>query len=387
MTHLILKRSVLFLLCSVLFVTSLIAKDYTIQGVLKDADGEKMEKITVLLLDSSGNKKQSTETKSRFGKGSFKFKKVLPGEYILDVDAGQAGIASEPAIVIDGDVSDIEIVLSKKDTSLGLEIVETEEGSKQPTENRAFSISSPTSDQDYILNELSFEIKKMTAEIKHLNTELNDLKALSNMWVNPLAIYSKEIILKNGSTVFGKIIYQDEKTLKVETLIGYLIIDRNTIIRVVDNIAMEEQQEYIPEQIRDSYSPPPMPKLAEPKYVSSSPLKRESGGKYSANCVLMGNISEKKDTQGNNIFSGQIKNIGGRRADFVKVDFVFRKNWSGETKTLTTFLVGTYHTFDSGITTDATLLPGSVGTFELYVPHSFGTFIGYSYVIDWEEYQ
>ena len=117
--------------------------------------------------------------------------------------------------------------------------------------------------------------------------------------------------------MFGKIIYQDEKTLKVETLIGYLIIDRNTIIRVVDNIVMEEQQEYIPEQIRDSYSPPPMPKLAEPKYVSSDPLERESGGKYSANCVLMGNISEKKDTQGNIIFSGQIKNIGGRRADFV----------------------------------------------------------------------
>jgi len=387
MTYLILKRNVLFLLCSALFVTSLTAKDYTIQGVLKDVNGDKKAKTTVLLLDPSGNEKQRTETKSRFGKGTFKFKKVLPGEYILDVDAGQAGIASEPVTVTDGDVSDLEIVLSKKDTSSGLETVETEEGSEQPTENRTFSISSPTSDQDYILNELSFEIKKMTAEIKHLNTELNDLKSLSNMWVNPLAIYSKEIILKNGSTVFGKIIYQDEKTLKVETLIGYLIIDRNTIIRVIDNIVMEEQQEYIPEQIRDSYSPPPMPKLAEPKYVSFSPLERESGGKYSANCVLMGNISEKKDTQGNIIFSGQIKNIGGRRADFVKVDFVFRKNWSGETKTLTTFLVGSYHTFDSGITTDSTLLPGSVGTFELYVPHSFGTFIGYSYVIDWEEYQ
>jgi len=127
MTNLILKRNVLFLLCSALFVTSLTAKDYTIQGVLKDTNGDKMAKTTVLLLDSSGNEKQRTETKSRFGKGSFKFKKVLPGEYILDVDAGQAGIASEPAIVIDGDVSDIEIVLSKKDTPLGLEIVETEE--------------------------------------------------------------------------------------------------------------------------------------------------------------------------------------------------------------------------------------------------------------------
>ncbi|GIT57771.1 MAG: hypothetical protein Ct9H300mP18_12000 [Candidatus Neomarinimicrobiota bacterium] len=37
------------------------------------------------------------------------------------------------------------------------------------------------------------------------------------MWVNPLAIYSKEIIMKKGSTVFGKIVYQDESELKVET--------------------------------------------------------------------------------------------------------------------------------------------------------------------------
>ena len=71
----------------------------------------------------------------------------------------------------------------------------------------------------------------------------------------------------------------------------------------------------------------------------------------------------------------------------LKVDFVFRKNWSGETKTLTTFIRGTYHTFDSGITTDATLLPGALGAFELFVPNDFGSFIGYSYVIDWEEYE
>ena len=123
----------------------------------------------------------------------------------------------------DGDVSDVEIVLSKKDTSLGLEIVETEEGSEQPTENRTFSVSRPTSDQDYILNELSFEIKKMTAEIKYLNTELNDLKSLSKMWANPLTVYSKEIILKNGSTVFGKIIYQDEKFVsKCDRIIGFV---------------------------------------------------------------------------------------------------------------------------------------------------------------------
>ena len=45
------------------------------------------------------------------------------------------------------------------------------------------------------------------------------------------------------------------------------------------------------------------------------------------------------------------------------------------------------NTFESGIVSDASLLPGAAGQFDLYVPQDFGSFIGYSYVIDWEEYQ
>lgn len=359
------------------------ADTYTISGTVLDTQGEKVV-TTVLLQTEDGVEVQRTETKGRMGmgKGKFKFKDVLPGEYVLDVNAGPLGKASVPVSVIANDVEDLELHLSQApppSTTAAVTPGEEETADETP--------AAGSQDQSYVINELSFEIKKMVAEIKHLNTEVNDLKAMSKMWVNPLAIYSKEIILKNGSTVFGKIVYQDEKSLKVETLVGYLIIERDNIVRVVDNIITEEQQEYIPEQIRDSYSPPPMPKLAQPQYTSADPMTREAAKQFSANCVLVGNITEKKDKQGNLIFTGEIKNIGGRRADFVKVDFVFRKNWSGETKTLTSFVRGAYHTFDSGITTDASLLPGAVGTFELYVPHSFGAFIGYSYVIDWEEYE
>ena len=81
-----------------------------------------------------------------------------------------------------------------------------------------------------------------------------------------------------------------------------------------------------------------------------------------------------------------MKNIGGRRADFVKVNFVFRKDWSGNTKTLTSFVKGSFYTFESGINSESSVLPGASASIELYVPKSFGTFIGYSYTIDWEEY-
>ncbi len=369
-----------------LFATTLFAqKPRNISGTLVDGDGNVVVENTVLLLAEDGTESQRTETsKKRLGRGGgkFEFKKVDPGNYSLEADGGDAGKLSMSVEVADSHVKLGDVVLAADATA---DPAVTPDAIPIPSAEEPAPVDfKPDPGKDYILNELSFEIKKMTAELKYLNEELENLKALSKMWVNPLAIYSKEIIMKNGSTVFGKIVYQDEVSLKVETLVGYLIINRKDVVRIVDNVVTEEQAEYVPEQVRDSYTPPPMPKLAEPQYTSS---ERNDSKRYSANCVLVGNISEKKDAQGNIVFNGEIKNIGGRRSDFVKVDFVFRKNWSGETKTLTTFVRGGYHTFDSGITTDATLLPGATGAFELYVPHDFGSFIGYSYVIDWEEYE
>ena len=377
----------LIVLSVFVYNSTLFAKDFTIKGTVLDADGDKVGGTTVLLLTIDGLESDRTETsKPRMGMGggSFKFKDVLPGDYVLEADAGIKGKANKPITVAD-DIKNVELVLSIK--AKNEIVIEGDAADPDKVVKIPENATEAGSDADYVTTELSFELKKLAAEIKYLNSELEDLKALSKMWVNPLAIYSKEIILQNGSTLFGKIVYQDEETLKVETLIGYLIIERKNIVRVIDNVVTEETQEYVPEQIRDSYSPPPMPKLAEPKYTSADPFSRSAGKRYSANCVLVGNISERKDNQGAIIFTGEVKNIGGRRADFVKVDFVFRKNWSGETKTLTTFIRGTYHTFDSGITTDATLLPGALGAFELFVPNDFGSFIGYSYVIDWEEYE
>ena len=365
------------------------AKTYTLNGRVLNTEGDKVKGATLSLF-SDGDLITEQETG---GNGKFKFKKIDQGNYVIQASHSEFG---SKEVIVDltenKDVGNITLSTEKPDPPNSKESLVS--GNQAPIQPRQVSVTVPQTMQamgspskDFILNELNFEIKKLSAEFKHLSQEMDDLKALSKMWVNPLTIYSKEIILKNGSTVFGKIIYQDDKSLKVETLVGYLIVDRAQVVRIVDNVITEDTQEYVPEQIRDSYTPPPMPKLAQPKYTSSNNSARNASAKFSANCVLVGNISEKKDGQGNIIFEGEIKNIGGRRSDFVKVDFVFRKNWSGETKTLTTFVKGSYNTFDTGIVSDASLLPGAVGRFDLYVPQDFGAFIGYSYVIDWEEYQ
>ncbi|MBL50405.1 MAG: hypothetical protein CMG57_00410 [Candidatus Marinimicrobia bacterium] len=386
------KRVVFATALFLLLGTTVFAKS-TLSGRIVNSEGKKVKKAVLTLL-SGGEVVAEDKTG---GNGKFKFKKLKDGDYVLQASHDEFGSA-EMIVTLSGkkDVGDLTLSTEEKPTEASADVVSKGQSTTEKTIKRPEQISvtvpqtmeamgSPS--KDFILNELNFEIKKLSAEFKHLSQEIDDLKALSKMWVNPLTIYSKEIILKNGSTVFGKIIYQDDKSLKVETLVGYLIVDREQVVRIVDNVITEDTQEYVPEQIRESYTPPPMPKLAQPKYASANSSSRNASAKFSANCVLVGNISEKKDGQGNIIFNGEIKNIGGRRADFVKVDFVFRKNWSGETKTLTTFVKGSYNTFETGIVSDASLLPGAIGKFDLYVPQDFGAFIGYSYVIDWEEYQ
>lgn len=393
------KRFILAIAVFTFVGTTAFAKGVTLSGRVVDSDGKKVKKAMITLL-SDGEVVKEDKTG---GNGKFKIKKLDEGDYVFQVTHDEDGSAELTLTLTENkDLGDVALstdsppakptVAESKPTN-GTATSHPQSADTDGRKQRVpvsipqtvEAMGSPS--KDFILNELNFEIKKLSAEFKHLSQEMDDLKALSKMWVNPLTIYSKEIILKNGSTVFGKIIYQDDKSLKVETLVGYLIVDRAQVVRIVDNVITEDTQEYVPEQIRESYSPPPMPKLAQPKYTSTQTSSRDASAKFSANCVLVGNISEKKDGQGNIIFNGEIKNIGGRRADFVKVDFVFRKNWSGETKTLTTFVKGSYNTFDTGIVSDASLLPGAVGQFDLYVPQDFGAFIGYSYVIDWEEYQ
>jgi len=352
---------------------------FDVSGKVLDLEGEGVGDVDVVLRDAEGKKVGSETTKKRIGKGNFEFSKITPGTYTVSV-SGDAGEASQEVLVEDDDV-EVELTLGAEPAEEKQRVADGEaaaEGQGSPER---------MPQEEYVMTEISFEMKKMAAELDHLAGQVRDLQARSEMWVNPLSIYQKEIILDNGSTVFGKIVYQDEDVLKIESLVGYLVIDRSTVVRIVENVMAQEEPEYVPEQIRESYSPPPMPKLAQPRYVSADPSDRSSSRDRAANIVLVGNIAEKTDRSNNKTLAGQVKNVGGNRADFVKVNFVLRKNWSGETRTLTTFVSGSYHTFDSGITTDSSLLPGASGNFELIIPADVGAFLGYSYTIDWEEYE
>ena len=228
-----------------------------------------------------------------------------------------------------------------------------------------------------IIEDLRMDIKKLKAELDYQHENLSKLEAQTKVFANPFAIYNKEIVLNNGSSIFGKIVYQDQDVMKIETLIGQLIIDRNTIVRVVNQVSAYGNSDEVSSNNQSGGSPD----------ASGVNLIQKRAKNLSAHLVLVGDITEEKDGSGNTVLSGEIKNVGNKRADFSKIIFTFRTNWQGDSKTLTAFINGITNTFETGISSDNSILPHAVGNFEMVIPKSFGSFIGYSYDIDWSQYE
>ena len=177
--------------------------------------------------------------------------------------------------------------------------------------------------QDVIQN-MQDEITKLKSELDRNTEELYKLKAQSQIWNNPFSIYNKEIILTNGSTVYGKIKYQDQDVLHIETLIGDLTIQRNTIKRIIENITQSPDSVDVSDNLRRN-------QIIEIKKDEKNTMFKPTT-KLLANAIMLGDITEDVDFRGDRTLRGDIKNIGESRADFVKINFVFRMNWQGSTK-------------------------------------------------------
>ena len=249
---------------------------------------------------------------------------------------------------------------SKEEESKEENSKEEPKKSKSKKEEIAMPKTSIDSHYGILIEDLGLQIKKLQAELDFFNEELYALKAQSQVWENPFAIYNKEIVLDNGTTIYGKIIYQDQDVIKVETLIGGLTIDRSTIVKVTENVV-----ELLP---KDSLYTKPLKNFIQDGAIieiqqseQSTDIERKSY-KPSANLIILGSIYEKTDENGNVILTGDVKNIGKERADFAKINFLFRMNWKGETKPLTCFVTGSLQDLGNGIVSLTCLTPQTHAT-------------------------
>ena len=135
------------------------------------------------------------------------------------------------------------------------------------------------------------------------------------MWSSSVSIYNQEIIMQSGTVYYGNIIYQDPEFVTLETLIGKLNININQIVRVVSHKVPEKENTV------------EFPDIALNQSIASV----EDGSMLynrPAEVILLGNITSYSDDRGDTKLAGNVKNIGGKRADFVKLNITLYRDWS-----------------------------------------------------------
>jgi len=224
------------------------------------------------------------------------------------------------------------------------------------------------------------EIQKLRALVKGLEKQINNKidSNLSQSIASPHSLYHQEILMESGTIYYGNIIYQDEIMVTLETMIGKLNLDRSKIVRVVSHKtdALSEIEETPMFEGLEQF-----PEIEDGNIIYKKP----------AEIILLGNIAALSDESGNTQLAGKVKNTGGRRADFVKVNITLYRDWSKSLtpKTFTVFVDGETMYLDP---TDSTLVSFSSlsakaeADFELFVPQNFGTVMSWTYEIDYEEY-
>ena len=151
--------------------------------------------------------------------------------------------------------------------------------------------------------------------------------------------------LQNGTIVNGEIIEEDELGIIIQTSIGQLAIEKDRIIDIMEDL-------------------PPVAKvelISEP-FVDAFPDREE--------------------------ITGSIKNLGAKRADFVRV---IAHLWSPTTSLLqqdSVFISGKNQKYYTGIKSDSALEPGAIVDFKITIPLTEADEVSYrTYEVRWESYK
>ncbi len=353
------KLTRILLLCFVLGIA--FSKDnYKLSGIVQTADGKGVKKARIALLNNDGQEIKDEKT-SR--KGEFKFKKVEPGTYTLKAEHKNEGSGDQTVTVTDKDVEDIIIAIS---TAKNTGTVAIETGDVETKKHAVTDTTAGTNDQKSIdgldtplktkstkellpqvrpfdrVDKLAFEdtFFKYESNLRALKNQIDSLKSIVAAFENKQEMpnvsrklldlikvpeYQYRIELRNGTVVMGDILEESDSTLVLKTQIGKLVLKKEMVIR------------------RDKHEEP-SPKI-----------------------VFLGDpfVNIYPDRQ---IFSGRVKNIGKKRADFVRVISNLFTQTTKQAGRDSVFVKGTRIIYDSGVIADSALEPGQTATYNFPVP-------------------
>ena len=171
----------------------------------------------------------------------------------------------------------------------------------------------------------------------NINEELLDLIKIPQL--------RHRIELQNGTVVNGEIIEEDDLGVIVQTSIGQLAIEKDKIIDIGEDLPPSAKVELLAEPFVDVY------------------IDREE-------------------------IIGSLKNIGTKRADFVRI---IASLWSPTTQLLykdSVFVSGQNTKYYTGIKSITSLEPGSTSEFKIIIPVDSKDKVSYrTYEVRWESYK
>ncbi len=322
------------------------AKDnYTISGSVQNEAGETIKKGSVVLVNKTDGAEIKKTKISR--KGKFKLKKIANGKYQINVDADGKG--SLPVSVMDDDVKDLVVIVinaNKVDKPEETEPI----AAAQPAESQTLDTPLKTKEEEDLLpqvrafdqvDKLQFEdqLFEYESNLRVLKNQIDSLKSIVTAFEKKQTMpnVSREILdlikipefqyrieLKNGTVVLGDILSETDSSLVLKTQIGQLVLKKEMVIR------------------RDKHEDPE-PKvifLGDP-FVNIYPDRHE--------------------------FSGRVKNVGEKRADFVRVVTNLFTQTTKAAGQDSVFVKGSRIIYDSGVIADTALEPGQTATYSFPV--------------------
>lgn len=322
---------------------------YTVSGVVKDADGNGLKKVKLIIFNQDGD--DIADGKSK-GDGEFKFKKISPGDYSIQGSHKKLGMGELNFSVIDADI-EIELIISEIEESIDSMVINDPEPESSP-------VSLPVQQPEVEKEQLKFgdHFFEYESNLKALQSQIDSLKNIvkgyekkqnmpnldrSLLELIQMPEFVHRIELRNGTVVLGDILAESDSTLTLQTQIGRLVLKKEMVIR------MEEFDK-----------PGPKVVFEGDPFIDVYPDKH--------------------------IFTGKIKNVGEKRADFVRVISNLFDQTTTQVGQDSTFVKGTKITYQSNVVADTALEPGQSVPYQLLVPVQKGKKVQYHTMdIHWDE--
>ena len=327
---------------------------FTVSGKIIDKNSVGIKKAEIKIKNDNGEKIANTKSKKN---GAFELKKIPSGHYIIEANKKNAGIGFN-RIKIWGDNIEVEIIIpsdlppKEEENKLIESLKKAEEvvvtdSLPQKREPK----SKPTLEFDNLFFQYESNLKALQSEIDSLKTvvmaydQKQKMPSISREILDAINLpnFHHRIELQNGTVVLGNIEEESDSSLTLSTQIGRLVLEKQMVVRM------------------DEHKLP------------------------AANVTFLGDpfIDYYPDKQ---LFSGRIKNIGEKRADFVRVVGNLFDQTTSIAGVDSIFIKGTRVVYNSNVITDTALDPGQTATYKLIIPVKKGKKPQYHTMeIHWEE--